>query len=901
MEWGIVALAILALPVMAIVAFAKSVTNERELRRVEERVNLAQRELRDLSGKIEELRAASRTPDAEPSKTVAPETPQQVAATSTVEAQVPEKEAVPVAAFGAAPAPVAPAETRSLEESLTSRWFVWLGAVAVALSGTFLVKYAIDEGWLGPATRVTLGLVLGLALAAGGEWLRRRPLQLAIAAIRPNYVPPSLTASGLFIAFTSIYAAYALYGLISPIVALLALAAVALLAVGLSLLQGIFVALMGVLGGFTTPALISTPSPSAWGLFGYLLVIQAAALAVARYKGWWWLALSTLAGGVFWPLVWIVTGYWTPSDEYPLGLYLILTAVAFFLVRRGWESPEGSDNWVEEIRHVQTPEKVVWIAGCLIALIALVVVWAAEFSVPSLVLFGLVAVLYLVAGRREAVFDGLAVVAAIAMLAIMTTMPLPGSVILSARPHAPLVPPELWTFTTTCVAFGLLFGIAGFVAMWGAKRPALWAGVSAGVPVVLLTNAYWRIVDLHVDLGWAAIAAGLALVCLVAAERVERYRESRGVGDALGFYAAGVVAFLSLSATMSLREAWLTVALSIQLPLLAWIHQRIAVRSIRTLAAIVAGVVLVRLVLNYNVLDYPVGSGPVLNWVIYGYGVPAISFFAASYFFRKSSAGLLLSLLDAGGLAFFVLLVSLEIRFLVAGRLDAPHYTLLEQSLQSIAWLAIGSVLALHHLRSGNRVSFIGSRILLALATGQVFLIQLLSSNPMLTYEFVGNTPLIDVLFLAYAVPAAFAFWVASTLGRGGEMQIAKFAATAGFILLFAYITLEVRHAFQGPILIAGSRSSAELYSYSVAWLIYAVVLLVLGIIFRQAMLRHASLAMLVIVALKVFLLDMGDLEGLYRVASFLGLGLSLVGIGLVYQRFVFPRPASQLSSGNTA
>ncbi|MGZ5939157.1 MAG: DUF2339 domain-containing protein [Rhizomicrobium sp.] len=155
----------------------------------------------------------------------------------------------------------------------------------------------------------------------------------------------------------------------------------------------------------------------------------------------------------------------------------------------------------------------------------------------------------------------------------------------------------------------------------------------------------------------------------------------------------------------------------------------------------------------------------------------------------------------------------------------------------------------------------------------------------------------LPVTFLAYAVPAAFAFWVASTLGRGGEMQIAKFAATAGFILLFAYITLEVRHAFQGPILIAGSRSSAELYSYSVAWLIYAVVLLVLGIIFSQAMLRYASLAMLVIVALKVFLLDMGDLEGLYRVASFLGLGLSLVGIGLVYQRFVFPRPASQLSS----
>jgi uncharacterized membrane protein len=39
---------------------------------------------------------------------------------------------------------------------------------------------------------------------------------------------------------------------------------------------------------------------------------------------------------------------------------------------------------------------------------------------------------------------------------------------------------------------------------------------------------------------------------------------------------------------------------------------------------------------------------------------------------------------------------------------------------------------------------------------------------------------------------------------------------------------------------------------------------------------------------LKVFLYDMSDLTGLYRVASFLGLGLTLIAIGHVYRRFVF-------------
>ena len=65
---------------------------------------------------------------------------------------------------------------------------------------------------------------------------------------------------------------------------------------------------------------------------------------------------------------------------------------------------------------------------------------------------------------------------------------------------------------------------------------------------------------------------------------------------------------------------------------------------------------------------------------------------------------------------------------------------------------------------------------------------------------------LFDVLLLACAVPAAFAFWLASTFSRSNQMQIASVAAVAGFILLFTYITLEVRHAFQGPILILGNR-----------------------------------------------------------------------------------------------
>jgi uncharacterized membrane protein len=60
---------------------------------------------------------------------------------------------------------------------------------------------------------------------------------------------------------------------------------------------------------------------------------------------------------------------------------------------------------------------------------------------------------------------------------------------------------------------------------------------------------------------------------------------------------------------------------------------------------------------------------------------------------------------------------------------------------------------------------------------------------------------------------------------------------------------------------------------------------------------RLAALAVLAVVVAKVFLLDMSALVGLWRVLSFLGLGLALIGLGAVFRRFVVsaaPTPAPE-------
>ncbi|NNE84301.1 MAG: DUF2339 domain-containing protein [Alphaproteobacteria bacterium] len=807
-------------------------------------------------------RPGSRTPEPEPARAAA------------------RQSAAPVSASPDTPA----VEKQSFEEVLASRWLVWLGAIVIGLGSIFLVKFAIDQGLLGPAVRDSLTFLLGVALILGGEWLRRSPLQRQIASIRPNYVPLALTASGLFAAFASLYAAHAFHGLIGPIPAFAGLAFVAFVAVGLSLLQGKFVALLGLLGAATTPLLIATPNPSLWALLPYLLVIQAACLTLVYYKRWWSLGFGTLTSTLFWPaFIWSQLGFLTDAQVIPLGLYLLIGVSAFFVLRhmfRGSELSVAGQNWVEKLNK-RPSNALAWLAALLVALFMFVLVQSAEYSAIAIIVLTAFAVLYLVVGRFTPVLEGIAVAAATTVVVLMGTWP------------ELYWSPETGSVIPVFFLFGGLFGVAGFAALWGAERPALWAGISIAVPLALLVIAYWLVADFNADYRWIGLAVALGAVSLAAATRVVLFREAYGLNISLGLYAAGVVAFVSLAATMFLEQAWLTVALSVQVLALGWIYRQIPERSLEKIALIIAGIVLIRLVVNPSILDYPVDGFWRSTWIVYGYGVPALAFYGAAKYFRDAKATLLVPSLQAGALAFEVLLVSFHIRLFVAGSLDSFSYSLLEQSLHAITWLSIGTALAIRHQRHANLVALYGSRILLLLAAAQIVFFHLLVSNPIQTLAFVGDYPVFNTLFLAYAVPAGFAFFLAKRFQHEKPLWPAMVSAILGVVLVFAYLSLEVRHAYHGPVLSAHQIGDAESYTYSLVWLIYALVLLTIGIVGKATMPRYVSLAVLMITVAKAFLFDMADLEGLLRVSTFLILGLTLIGIGYLYQRFVFRVPTS--------
>ena len=119
-------------------------------------------------------------------------------------------------------------------------------------------------------------------------------------------------------------------------------------------------------------------------------------------------------------------------------------------------------------------------------------------------------------------------------------------------------------------------------------------------------------------------------------------------------------------------------------------------------------------------------------------------------------------------------------------------------------------------------------------------------------------------------------------------------AAVTAVVLALAYLSLQVARFYQGPRLAMAPIGGAEAYTYSVVWLAFGVLLLVIGVVLRSQPVRLCSAAVVLLTVGKVFLVDMGGLTGVWRAFSFIGLGLVLVGIGYMYQRLLFVRKPPQ-------
>jgi uncharacterized membrane protein len=793
------------------------------------------------------------------------------------------------------PLPSPPPSDPGFEEQLGTQWVVWIGGLALALGGFFLVRYSIEAGLIGPRVRIMFGGIFALALLAAGEWTRRKESISDIVALPIANIPAILTAAGTAVAFATVYAAYALYGFLAPASAFILLGLVALGTLAAALLHGPALAGLGVVGGFVTPMLVSSEQPDYWALYIYLAIVTAAALGLARIRLWRWLAVTTLAFALFWTLPCLDCG---PSMVGPHVFHIIVgfVLVALLVVCGFLFGPAIEDGLIEPVS-----------SGSLAAYLfaAMAIVLASFHADMALIAFAVLVAATLAIAWRAPSATGAIGGAALFVFIVFAEWAVRGNPDMLVLPGGALpgIGPSATDQSVTLhlVAAGLFaagFGLAGFFAQ-GRSASAIiavvWSAAATFVPLALLVALYARIAHLDRSIPFAILAVVLAAAFAGATEILARREGRPGLMISTALFATGTLGALALALTFALEKGWLTIALALMSMGTAWISLQRPVAFLRALAAILAGIVVFRVGYEPRIAGDAVGTTPIFNWLLWGYGIPAASFWIGSHFLRRRADDAPLRTVEAAAILFTVLLVFMEIRHAVYGG-DVYHAipSLSEFALELCAALAMAIGLERLRLRTNSVVHDVGA-VLLTAGAGfvGVFGVLLLENPIMSSIELTGS--FLNLLLLAYALPAVLMLLLSyAAVGRRGAIYANTIAAGA-LIFALTYLTLEIRRLYRGPYLNVIGISGAEQYTYSIAWLAFGVVLLGIGILVNSQRARLASAVIIALTIAKAFLIDMSTLTGIYRALSFICLGLVLVAIGWLYQRILFRRrPASR-------
>lgn len=208
----------------------------------------------------------------------------------------------PVPTPYAAP-PFVPKKARiNLEKSIGVRWFNIVGAVAIILGIGYFLQYAIENDWIGPVGRVSLGLLSGIGVLVWGDIIR--------AGNRYRVMSLGMAGVGISALYLSFFAAFSFYNLLPQSVAFLCMLATTAVAIFMAVrYNSLTIALIAMFGGFITPALLSTGENKPIGLFSYLLILNAGVLVLAFKKNWKLLNVFCMLFTYFWYIAWYAEYY----------------------------------------------------------------------------------------------------------------------------------------------------------------------------------------------------------------------------------------------------------------------------------------------------------------------------------------------------------------------------------------------------------------------------------------------------------------------------------------------------------------------------------------------------------------------------------------------------------------
>ena len=181
-----------------------------------------------------------------------------------------------------------------------------------------------------------------------------------------------MCATGVIILYAATFACYAVYhfALFGPVTTFLLMAVITTAAFLLAVrLHALVVAILGMLGGFLTPVLLSTGQDNPLGLFGYIAVLDAGLIVIALHRRWCFLTALAAIGTAILQAGWLekffVAGNYFADDKILIPLGVLLGFIVLFLAGTFWAKNRKQLNW--------------WLAGALLGLAAVALLFTAWF------------------------------------------------------------------------------------------------------------------------------------------------------------------------------------------------------------------------------------------------------------------------------------------------------------------------------------------------------------------------------------------------------------------------------------------------------------------------------------------------------------------------------------------
>ncbi|OGF68228.1 MAG: hypothetical protein A2Y62_20780 [Candidatus Fischerbacteria bacterium RBG_13_37_8] len=450
-----------------------------------------------------------------------------------------------------------------------------------------------------------------------------------------------------------------------------------------------------------------------------------------------------------------------------------------------------------------------------------------------------------------------------------------------------MLPEFLWA----SLLLGVFYAGLSYLLMWNSTAPHRWALLSSVTAILYYLIAYWGQVHSKEKFPWGICALIVAAVYFILSIPLAKKRQSQKTIElAFSSIAVASIFFITIAIPIELKREWFAIAWALEAVAIIWIDKRLNTETLHRASIFPTMLVMYQLLFNPAIFRYPAGDHPVWNWLILNHVIAIIAFIIGAYLCYGRKEVIIFSRLFHWCAVILTVGFTIRETNLLFHKNASWHFLeILEYGVLTTAWLILTLLFLFLYKHFKIRDFYIQIRIFFLASFFQAIAILSFARNPLWHHEAIGTTAfIINDLVLIYAIPAVLFIIIARRINTTEDKKLAHLSTITGIVLLFFFVTTEIRWFFHGAYLDTGFATYAEKYSYSLAWLLFGVILLILGMLKKGSLFRYYSLPIMALTVGKVFLYDASQLKDLYRMLSFLGLGISLLALAYIYQKFVF-------------